>query len=275
MNKIALVTAFFDCGRSDWEGPHLPSYLKRTTDQYFERFENLLQLDNTIVVFTEYKFFSTFDNLQKKYPNLYVHYEDDWRIIWNKYRPQIEAVLSSKEYLAGIQQPWNPEYWSVDYLMVNFLKSYFVNEGIKALEDYFELKHDLYAWIDFGYARDISHIPLNFHWEYNFNPDKIHFFSFKQNVPLTTDIRNLIETNNVFIMGCHIVASKEKWKYLELVIKDNIEFLLKNNLCDDDQTLLYMCYIDNPDLFQIHYIDSNHGCGWFQIFHTFNRIKNG
>lgn len=50
-NNISIVTAFFDIGRGEI-GEEFPSYLKRTTDTYFEYFSNLALLENEIVIFT-------------------------------------------------------------------------------------------------------------------------------------------------------------------------------------------------------------------------------
>ena len=51
MNEISIVTAFFDIGRGDWTPDKgLPHYLQRTTDTYFDRFANMANLDNTLVV---------------------------------------------------------------------------------------------------------------------------------------------------------------------------------------------------------------------------------
>jgi protein YibB len=264
--SIGICTSFFDIGRGGWEGPNLPPYLKRTNEEYFQRFEYMLQLDNIIVVHTENKFRNIFESYQKKHNNLFVIFDNfSWKNVFDNFSSKIEKIFNDPEFIKGIQQPWNPEYWSVDYLMINFLKPYFVNECIYMLKTKYNVECDMYAWIDFGYCRKKEDI-VSKHWDYDFNPNKIHFFTTKKHVPLTTNIRDLIETNNVFIMGCHIVASEKNWLKLEYLSKNNIEKLIKMNQIDDDQTVLYMNYIENPDLFEMHYIEDY----WFQIFTKFN-----
>ena len=81
------------------------------------------------------------------------------------------------------------------------------------------------------------------------------------------NLLEIIKTNDVWITGCHIIASKENWKYLLEAVYANIKYLIKMNLIDDDQTVLYMCYCQNPDKFKIHSIDNN---DWFCLFRKYN-----
>ena len=262
--NITIVTAFFDIGRGHWNTG--PSYLKRSVEDYFTNFERLLKLKNQIIVHTSRDLEDRFRKYQYDYSNLTVIGWEDWRKnIWPEFFKPIQEVQNREDYKNMILQPWNPEYWSVDYIMVNMLKSYFVNYSI-------ELglaKNDLVAWIDFGYAKKENDVPTNI-WSYNFDPETIHLFTIKQNCPPHMDVIPIIQTNDVWITGCHIVASKQNWKELLGLVYANIELLLKHNLIDDDQTILMMCYCSQPSLFQIHYIDDKHPSGWFQMFHIFN-----
>ena len=122
-----LVTAFFDIGRGSWSGP---AYLQRSTDHYFQCFERLLKLNNDIVVFTSNDLMHRFDHYKHIKKNLWVVGLENWkRDIWREFWKPIEQI--QKEVVKTVTQPWNPEYWSVDYVMVNMLKSYFVNYAIE------------------------------------------------------------------------------------------------------------------------------------------------
>lgn len=265
-NNITIVTAFFDIGRSTWQGfiggHPLPGYLKRTTDQYFECFERMLKLENDIVVFTSPELFHRFDSYKKQKPNLCV-LSEDFHDRNPKMREKISKIQNDPKFYGPVRQPFNPEYWSVDYVMVNLLKSEFVNRAI----DTGIVLTELVAWIDFGYCRDDSSVPIK-SWSYDFDPDKIHFFSVKKFVPPHMNLREIINTNDVFIQGCHIVTSKYWWSRLQCEIDESLCVLFDNNWIDDDQTMLYMAYCRNPELYDIHYLDETKG--WFQIFKEFN-----
>lgn len=262
--KPTIITSFFDIGRGDWSGP---AYMKRTTDHYFESFEALLNLDNDIVVFTSLDLQERFFPYCDKKSNLTVIGYLDWRKdIWPEFFEPIKKVQADPEYQKMITTPWNPEYWSVDYVMVNMMKSYFVNYAIESGL----VETDLAAWIDFGYAKYDNCVPTK-SWRYNFNPDKIHFFTTKKHVPTHMDVVPIVMTNDVWITGCHIVAGKQAWKELLNLVYHNLSLLLSHNLIDDDQTILYMCYCKKPELFEIHKIEPD---DWFCMFRRFNDAIN-
>lgn len=256
-----IVTCFFDIGRSDWVGPTLPHYIKRTTAEYFTNFERLLKLENRIIVFTSPDLVSRFDQYkQHKYLDVI---GIDYKTIYPNTYEDIRRIQQLPEFKADIQQPYNPEYWSPDYVMVNLLKSFFVDYAA----EHGLIDTDMVAWVDFGYARRDEDVPTSL-WECDFNEDRIHVFTHKDSIPERIDVANIIERNEVYLMGCHIVASPSLWFALKLAMFDNMRLLLKNNMVDDDQTLLLMSYIQNKDFFEIHYTNQDY---WFCLFTKYNK----
>jgi protein YibB len=156
----------------------------------------------------------------------------------------------------------NPEYWSADYVVVNALKSAFVNQAI----DRGLIETDLIAWLDFGYCREQSVLNGVTEWNYPFDKNKIHLFSIKDWVE-GTYIEDVIFNNDVHMTGPCIVAGKQMWPILMQLIHHNINELLKNNLIDDDQTFLLMSYLSKPELFEIHRVNKS---DWFVIFKEYN-----
>lgn len=266
--NISIVTAFYDIGRGSWEGwvngNPLPTYLKRTNEEYFSRFERLLKLENDITVFTEAKFYSTFKDLSKKH-NKTIGIIDfpDWKDVYADvaFYQRIEKIQQEKEFANMIKQPWNPEYWSPEYVMINALKSFFVNSIINNGLT----KEKLVAWIDFGYAREDADVPTNV-WNYDFDPQKIHLFTQKQEIPSIDHLYNIVY-NNVIFQGCHIVADATGWLDLETMMHENYMQLFFENMMDDDQGVLAMCYRDKKQAFEVHH---NPGPNWFTAFRNFN-----
>lgn len=258
MNDISIVTAFFDIGRGDWTPDKgLPHYLQRTTETYLERFGHMAKLENEMFVYTSPELAPKIDELRKgkktkiftlDFPNSFV-----------ELREKVSSVQKNPEYQAKINpmQVRNPEYWNADYVVVNLLKSSFVNQSIPFIDN------DLIAWLDFGYCRE----PINVtKWQYPFAKDKIHFFNIKE-WKEGTYIQDVITNNDVHITGPMIVAGKELWPKLEYLVNHGIKELLNNNLIDDDQTLLLMSYLYSPDLFELHPVSSN---DWFVAFKEYN-----
>jgi hypothetical protein len=145
------------------------------------------------------------------------------------------------------------------------LKSQFCINAIEKNESI----SDMVAWIDFGYVKKQSQIPKSKIWDYDFE-DKIHLWCI-ENIPKSINLKKIIKSNSVFIQGAHIVAPKQKWIMINKFMNEQMEYLLNNNLIDDDQTMLLMSYLNNPHEFKIHreYINSE-DLDWFFIFQYFN-----
>lgn len=262
-----IVTAFRNIGRSNWEGPNLPSYLKRTVDDYFERFERLLVLDNPIIVFADQESYNRLLGYTKQKPNLVVVLDSHYPNCSKQIYDGIARVQNLPSFKETIRQPYNPEYWSQDYVMINLLKSWYVN---RAYELGFVTGDDLTFWCDFGYPRKAEDISPGL-WECDyFDKDKIHVFSHRDLVPTKIDIRNIIDHNEVYLQGCHIGADHKNWKFLEKENWKHIKMLLANDLVDDDQSILLMTYIKNKDRFYIHYTMNDY---WFCLFTQYNNAN--
>jgi len=266
MNELTIVTAFFDIGRGDWTPDKgLPSYLQRTTDTYFDRFSHMAKLDNHIIVYTSKEFVDRIKMIRgnKQTTILTVDFSNSFV----KLREEVSRVQKSPEYQAKINpmQVRNPEYWNADYVIVNALKSSFATQAIQRGV----VETEMMAWLDFGYCRTedtLNDVKL---WQYPFDKDKIHFFNIKD-FKEGTFIQDVIANNDVHITGPMIVASKENWPILEQLVHHSTSELLKNDLIDDDQTLLLMSYLQKPELFELHPIKDE----WFIAFKEYHETEN-
>lgn len=263
MNDITIVTAFFDIGRGEWSPDRgLPHYLQRTNDTYLERFGYMAKLENDMVVYTSKEFVDDIKSLRQNRPTQI--FTLDFPNSFVKLREEIQKVQRNPEYQAKINpmQVKNPEYWNADYVVVNALKSSFVKKAIESNV----IDTDLVAWLDFGYCREESTLNgVNF-WHYPFDKEKIHFFNIKDWVE-GTYIQDVIANNDVHITGPCIVADKKMWPTLEALVYHSVDELLKNNLIDDDQTLLLMSYLQKPELFELHRVSNQ---DWFVAFRDYN-----
>ena len=264
-NKITVITCFFDIGRSDWTADKgLPGFLQRTTDTYFERFAHLATLDNPMVIYTS-------EDFSERVAALRVGREEMTKIVVVNFK---ENFLEEREIIKEIQndpkfieritpsQRKMPEYWNADYVLVNYLKSTFVNHALSCGM----VDTDLVSWIDYGYCRDASTLGGHTSWSYDFDKEKIHVFAIKD-FKEETMIETVIANNDVYITGPCIVAAQEMWPKLFTMMQHQFNFLTNHDLVDDDQTLLLMCTLGNPSEFQIHKISHN---DWFVVFKDYN-----
>jgi hypothetical protein len=57
------------------------------------------------------------------------------------------------------------------------------------------------------------------------------------------------------------------WPQMEALVHHSLDELFKNNLIDDDQTLLLMSYLSKPELFELHPVSDQ---DWFIAFKDYN-----
>jgi protein YibB len=227
----------------------------------------MASLDNDMVIYTSKEFAETISQYRKDKKNTNIIIVD-FPEVFDHTRELISDVQSQIKFQnkINVNQRKNPEYWNADYVLINFLKSHFVCSAIKG-----ELiDTDMVAWMDFGYCRSPSTLCGIPEWNVNLSEDKIHVFSIKDWID-GTFIQDVIFNNDVHITGPHIIASKKMWPLLDHMVVTHMEFLLNNNLVDDDQTLLLMCTLSNPTLFDVHKVSSD---DWFVMFKDYNDIAS-
>ena len=270
MSDITIVTAFFDIGRGNLpkekHGRVLPHYQHRSLDTYFDYFNLLAKIKNRMVIYTTQDMVDKIIKVRSnnglidktKIVVLPTYLPDEFKFT----KTLIEEIMNSPEYYGKIDNPQLIEYWHSDYVLVNIFKSLYVTD---AIEKGF-VETDLVAWIDFGYVRTPDSLPKSLEWSYPFDKEKIHFFNMRDIEPERT-IDSIIYTGDVYIQGCHIVAGTKMWDTLKDLVMKNLNCLINYKLIDDDQTLLLMSYLTDPEKFELRY-NSPHD--WFRIFKDYN-----
>lgn len=264
MEPITIVTAFFDIGRGDWTGVkngyHLPHYLKRTTDTYIQNFARLAKINNPMIVHTTSEFAETCRAIRESHgfgdqTEIVIH--DNLFNLFSPLLKRIQSVMDDHFFVSSVTNPAMPEYWNARYVLVNYLKAYFVRHSMSLGS----IRTSQTAWIDFGYCRDDDRFEPGFSWTHDFG-DKINFFSIRQPTP-ERSLNDIVHTGDVYLQGCHIVGPTGQWEDLWESVQIQMETLLEQHLIDDDQTMLLMAYLANPDNFKLNKGDPN---DWFIIF---------
>lgn len=278
--SITIVTAFFDIGRGNWsaEKGH-PAFLQRKNETYLSYFKNLAKLDNEMVVFTsedlaplikqirgEKTTYIVTMNLETKFANCL---------------SAIRKILDDEVFKNKIadKHKQNPEYWSEKYVLINNLKTYFVNKSIQS----FNLKNDLIAWVDFGYCRDKSTLKNISNWYYPFDNHQLHFFTLRRPKIFSLfknprfpykkhQVINAILTNKAYIIGGVLVGNKQVWSGFFELIKTTQRQIMNQSLIDDDQGIYLMCNHIQPSLCKLHYLGKTKEgkYNWFGVMQKFH-----
>ena len=266
--NISIVTAFFDIGRGNWtpDKGH-PHYLQRSPDTYLERFGYLAQMENQMVVYTTEDMAPRVWALRSGKEDITHVIVTDPRETHVGMRDQIVRVQTSEEFKDRLNptQAKNPEYWNPDYVLTTDLKAYYAN---LAVQDHL-VTNEMVSWIDFGYCRSMANIPPSKKWVYNFNPEKIHLFDYKDydNKP----VERFVLDNDVYILGAKAVAHQNMWPHMDRLMKKSFDWLNENNLVDDDQGLWLLSYLMEKEKFEMHRIpDHQLGHDPFVLFNAFN-----
>lgn len=253
-----IVSAFYDIGRGQWQ------HYQRSSDRYFDCFERLCLLKNDIVVFSQPQFRERFEAIQRRKPNLSVVYDD----IFGRHATLLERIRRVQQdpaYRAGIGPIDSPEYNSAEYVLVNALKSDFCCQALA------QSRHEQVAWIDFGYLRKPRQLPRSRRWASPW-PRGIHFFGMRS-LAEPIDLLKTIQTNTVYIQGCHLVAHRDDWPLLRDGVHAALQELLAKDWVDDDQTLLLMVALKYPERVTVHPNVEEPRFGWFNLFRRFNAAE--
>lgn len=246
MSKITIVTAFININRGNWKN------FGRTEEQYFSYFKLWAKLKNEIIVYVENK------NLASKIleyrSSLGLEEKTKVVIIDDFTKMDIQLYNSIKDAAQNEYQrifrtkPNNPEVWNYDYDYIMLMKMWCINNAIEQ-----GLVSGMIAWVDFGYLHggdDISsESNFDFEWKYNFK-NKINLFSIQELDK--RPIFEIVQSMNTYIMGTIIVGPDTLWPKFWEMMRGNMISLNKCGLVDDDQSIILMCYRENPNMFAIN-----------------------
>lgn len=257
--SISIVTAFFDIGRSKWKNREGKPFYRRSTQKYFYRFANLAMLDNEMVIFTNPQFVDKIKKIRAGKPTKVISF--DFNNEFQELRERIKSIQSSEKYLELFKEGLNvPEKQIADYSLLTIQKTFFVKYAV----DHGLISNNLVAWMDFGYCRKLSFLNGVKKWNYDFNKNKIHVFSFK-NYTFEKSILELISKNEEHIAAGFFVADQSKWDLLDRLKNNALYDLMNQGIIDDEQILLLIAYIKSPENFQMHIISE--WCPAFKDFH--------
>jgi protein YibB len=258
-----IVTAFIDIGRARWSRNRVglkkvPRFLDRSVDTYIESFRRLTRLKNEILVFGESGLRAKLGNLPSNVK--FLDLGEDYLSQHQELLEEISQVQRNPIFKKFINDPRMPEYWSPEYVLVNFLKATFVN---RAISDY-SSSEKTFAWIDFGYAKDFTTIPTSEPWVVP-TTGRLEIFAFEDPM-LARPVFKYTRENKVVIQGCHLIGPATSWVEFQQLMEFAIKAFLSVGMIDDDQGLMLLAVQKHPEIFGVNRAIP----GWFNVFDHFN-----
>lgn len=247
MNRVTIVTAFFDIGRKDFKA------IPRTNDRYLNDFKFWASIKNDLIIFADEAYSDAAIKIRADYG-----LADKTHLVTIKDISSIEPSILLRMEEIG-QNGWFTRFRTLpnatsnipiySYLML--LKGWFMKEAVRR----FNLEGSV-VWMDFGFNHGgalYNHSEdFAFEWKQE-EKDKIQLFYYKvlDEKPIYEIVRRLSDS----IMGAlYIIPAKLCSEFWNLT-KSAMEALLDVGLYDDDQLLLLMASRKRPDLFIIEESD--------------------
>lgn len=252
MNRIKIVTAFFEIGRSSF------NMWARSNEQYFEYFKFWARIQNEMVVYCEPQNCEKVMSIRKEYG---LEEKTEVIPIENVYQiePEIFAQMTEiekNEQFRSFRYYNNALSNCAKYDYVMLLKGWCLKDtATRTDSDYF------LAWVDFGYnhgdAKYMNSEDFDFLWEYPFDK-KINAFCLSN-----PDDRSCIDSlqfqKDCFIGGALIIPQSMCSTWWER-IREAMCALISLDCIDDDQQLMLMVYKRYKEDFNIMI------CDWFDAF---------
>jgi len=251
MGEITIVTAFFDIGRTNW------SNSQRSNNKYIEYFKFWARIKNNLIIYTEKNFAEEIFNIRKSYG-----LENQTKVIIidnilncdKEIYDKIAKVMKSKIFRYFRKAPDNPESCCAEYNYITYLKSYFVTDAIHR-----GLTTEFVSWIDFGFNKNgADGYPnaeeFNFFWQYNF-AEKMHLFIIEE-IGIDKPIFDIIRDMDSNIAGNCVIGPQKLWPFYHNLCRESMVSLTDCGFADDDQTIALMAYRKQPQIFELHKIDT-------------------
>jgi hypothetical protein len=252
--NITLVTCFYNIGREKWKS------CSRSTDKYFENAKNILNKHNPIVIFTTQDYVNRCIEIRKI---------TDINLLYTKIIviPFEELMYYDKINLIKEIQQNNlknlsydcrqyPEFCVPEYIIVinnkiNFLKK--VSD-----ENIFNSK--IFQWVDFGLHHNVYNFNEKLFNEKYFSnifykKDKIRIVSFE----LPKIISNRIEFYNTHssTVACGLFGGDiNAINMLYSLSKNEFEYMLNNNIMNQEQYIYYYLMCQNLKFFDYSIINN-------------------
>jgi hypothetical protein len=259
MDRVCYVTCFLDINRGNWH------HFRRTTEEYFTRFQPLLDLFIThpdspkydLVIFIDKHHVSKL-NVGSFPSNIIVQeideeYLSENSVLWRRVGREKE-IMESEGYKSIVRHRLcHPEHHDPKYTLINHCKVDCLNLAMS----FTDATH--FCWVDFGYFQHSQTIPKNFIDIEKLDKDKINYTLINPiDHTQDDDVIYQLQSAPDKVGGFFFFGSREVLSVYQNLYHSVHEQMQAQNIVDDDQHLTLRCYFANPSLFSFHHLGEFH-----------------
>ena len=248
-----IVTAYFDIGRNDFKA------IPRENNQYINYFRFWASIKNRMIIYTQSCFKDQIMQIRKEVGlegKTEIIVVDDIGKIYPSLLEQMKKV-SENHYFTDIRILENATSNIANYSYLMLLKSWFLFDASKRVP-----KDSLISWVDFGFNHGndlyLNSSEFEFLWEPKVDKNKVTVFALKpyDGKPIFEIVRTLED----YMIGTVILLPPALAESLNSLYLESMSNLLSVGLIDDDQLILLMSVLKDPNKFNVIY------CGWNEQF---------
>lgn len=251
------ITSYYDINREKWTNK-----FQRSFDDYLKTFEPFINLFNIeycgedeMIVFIDSKQYEKLQQLINSKPksniSLYSINSDTMNELhmWKTLEKEREIMnMESFKKLLGERHIF-PEHNYPEYTLINHSKIDIVCRAINLNLS----RHNIFAWVDFGFFSKEINIP-NFLLDIsNFNINKINYSLINPIEKMDFDLEYTLLNAPEVIGGFFFLGSKEKMLEYQKLYHETLDYFQNTlKIADDDQHLVLQCLHKNPELFNFN-----------------------
>ena len=258
IDKITAVTALFDIKReNEGDGRSISNYVK---------WLNLtLKLNIPFVIYCDSHVYEKIkDNdiikNKNKYKIIVLNHSE---IEYFKYIDTVKKIVKDEKYISKMKGKSRLEIKLPIYNLLIMNKINFMNMATE--NDYF--KSNFYLWIDAGCSRffDNNNLNSNKLWP-NFHKLKYDKFNIqiKKTIFQINDINEILYHNDHFTTATIFGGNKEILKLMKQYVYNTFQYMIKNNIINNEQIVFAVIYKKYPDLFETFINKTNEHLPYFR-----------
>jgi hypothetical protein len=244
VDKVTMVTAFFDIGRGNWQ-----NNFNRSSEIYISQFSKYLELDYNLIVFMDSRYNIPSNENMTIIPIDHKFLENE--IHGWKQLNRDKSILNSEEYTTLLAHRINnghPENIYAEYNCIMHAKIDFINYAIK----HSYIKHGTVCWSDFGIFKIFGNFPPTKPLDpLKINTSKINLFFRNKLTNYDKDPYYTLEAAPERVTGTFFTLPVSLVSELQELYHNSLEELYSLGISDDDQHILLRCYYKKPYLFEL------------------------
>ena len=246
MYDVTVVTALYDIGRSKNDN--------RTIDQYFGWLKDTVRINEPMVIYLDKnldkKIYNKIKEIRKNKLTKIVETELN-QIPCYHMNDKVKNIIEEKEWKKKCKYPNDITNTNSLYVCIQYSKFEWMLNSIKIIN----WNTNNIMWMDAGISRFLE-IKDNTH-TLNISDDIIYKNKFviqgyePQNI-------NYYGTNKCMLKGTIFISNKDILKEIIKKVNEKINYMLSNNIIDNEQIALAMIYLDDKKIFHLINNGPNH-----------------